>query len=517
MTEEYLTDTPYIWGFYGDFGPQNLRYVAMLCGLRAPELDRPFRFLELGCGNGESLVTYAACFPSGEFHGVDLNGEHTANAARLAKEGGLANVTVHHASFAEFLQADAGDFDFVALHGVYSWVGPEVRREIQEILAKKLRPGGYAYVSYNALPGWAAMMPLRQIMLAYTQGMDLPSDERARRGLQYLVYLRDNGAGYFANNTAAHKKVDELLGYDAKYIAHEFFPRHWTPFYFEDVAADMDHAGLAFAGSIPGWMNIRELSVPQKFRTLLDSAPSRLVFETHKSFVLNEMFRRDLYAKLPAEPLPADVCAGWEEVVFGPLVLGGELRLEHAFPVGRVAYTDPIYPVLANLLLERTWRFGDLCAAPELAGHEPLRILHSLHYLCGGGQFGTFRAPLPPVPAETTGPWRLTLPLDRVLLRERLLADGRTDIASRVVGTGVRLGMIAGLFALGADATGEEYPVDWALQFLRAHDHTLKVEGRVLAGEQEQREVLAQRFAEFRRDRLRLLASFGIMESGLAR
>jgi hypothetical protein len=241
------------------------------------------------------------------------------------------------------------------------------------------------------------------------------------------------------------------------------------------------------------------------------------VFETHKSFVLNEMFRRDLYAKLPAEPLPADVRAGWDDVVFGPLVLGAELRLEHAFPVGRVGYTDPIYPVLANLLLARTWRFGDLCAAPELAGHEPLRILHSLHYLCGGGQFGTFRAPLPAVPGEASGPWRLTLPLNRVLLRERLLADGRTDVASGVVGTGVRLGMIAGLFALGADATGEEHPVEWAMQFLREHDHTLKVEGRVLANEQEQRDVLVQRFAEFRRDRLRLLAAFGIMEPGLAR
>ena len=110
--------------------------------------------------NGKRIRRFAgSSAEEAEVRAARMLAEHVANAARLAKEGELANVTVHHASFAEFLQADVGEFDFVALHGVYSWVGPEVRREIQDILAKKLRPGGYAYLSYNALPGWAAMMP----------------------------------------------------------------------------------------------------------------------------------------------------------------------------------------------------------------------------------------------------------------------------------------------------------------------------------------------------------------------
>lgn len=509
--EEYVTDTPYIWGFYGDFGPQNLRYVAMLCGLAAPEPRRGFRLLELGCGNGESLATYAACFRESEFHGVDLNAQHVENASRLAREGGIGNLTLHHATFADFLRAEVGEFDAVALHGVYSWVGPEVRREIQEILERKLRPGGYAYVSYNALPGWAAMMPLRQILLAYTSGMDLPSDERARRGLQYLVYLRDHGAAYFANNTAAHRKLDELLRYDVRYVAHEFFPRHWTPFYFEDVASDMDRCGLAFVGSIPGWMNIRDLAIPQKFRGLLDTAPSRLVFETHKSFVLNEMFRRDLYVKLPSTPLSRDLHREWDDVVFGPLVLPADLRLEHSFPVGRVAYTDPVYGVLAKLLLERTYRFGDLCAVPDLSGYEAAAVLHSLHFLCASGQFGTFHAALRAMP-ERPGRWRLPLALNRALLHERLLADGHADLASPVVGTGVRLGIVPGLFTLAEDAAGGEAAVEWALRFLRSRDHALKVDGRPLAGEAEHRALLTARFAEFRRDRFRMLVAFGILE-----
>ena len=44
-------------------------------------------------------------------------------------------------------------FDYVTLHGVYSWVGTTVRADIVRFLRRYLKPGGAVYLSYNAMPG----------------------------------------------------------------------------------------------------------------------------------------------------------------------------------------------------------------------------------------------------------------------------------------------------------------------------------------------------------------------------
>jgi ubiquinone/menaquinone biosynthesis C-methylase UbiE len=103
-----------------------MRYVAALNGVLPPSTAEGFRFLELGCGLGRCFTTLAAAHPRGEFVGVDVNPDHTAAAARDIAAGELANARVITADFGH-LPTDLGSFDFVALHGVYSWVAPCVR------------------------------------------------------------------------------------------------------------------------------------------------------------------------------------------------------------------------------------------------------------------------------------------------------------------------------------------------------------------------------------------------------
>jgi chemotaxis methyl-accepting protein methylase len=50
-------------------------------------------------------------------------------------------------------------FDFIIVHGVLNYVSPENRRHIFEIIERRLRPGGLAYLGYNGLAGWSAMVP----------------------------------------------------------------------------------------------------------------------------------------------------------------------------------------------------------------------------------------------------------------------------------------------------------------------------------------------------------------------
>jgi len=65
-------------------------------------------------------------------------------------------------------RSDLPDFDFITLHGIYSWISPENRRTIVEFMRRKLKPGGIVYISYNCMPGWAGMMPLRRLLVEHT-------------------------------------------------------------------------------------------------------------------------------------------------------------------------------------------------------------------------------------------------------------------------------------------------------------------------------------------------------------
>ncbi len=44
--------------------------------------------------------------------------------------------------------------DYVIAHGILSWINFEVRHALFRMVDRSLTPGGLAYFSYNALPGW---------------------------------------------------------------------------------------------------------------------------------------------------------------------------------------------------------------------------------------------------------------------------------------------------------------------------------------------------------------------------
>jgi hypothetical protein len=112
-----------------------------------------------------------------------------------------------------------------------------------------LRPGGVLYLSYNALPAWAPMLPLREMMVAYAAALppDLPLAARIEAALRdaQMRVLRD------ADLVEAHPGIEaELRAIRHKgvaYLAHEFFNRDWAPMPPRDVAAALAAADLRFA------------------------------------------------------------------------------------------------------------------------------------------------------------------------------------------------------------------------------------------------------------------------------
>jgi trans-aconitate methyltransferase len=299
----YVTDVEYTGDFFPHLAPARLAYTAAINGYRAPPLDRPFTWCELGCGQGITALVLAATHPSGEFHACDFNAAHIAHAEALRRVAGVDNLRLHAKSFGAMLDEDLPPFDFVALHGVYSWVPEPVRAEIRAFLRRKLKPGGLAMVSYNAMPGWAHLQPIRRMMRARAESAPGDSLEKARAAFEYVDFLARNRAGYFAALPAAAEHLKKIATQDIRYVAHEYLTPHGDPFWFDDVARTMAADGLAFAGSMTPADNYPELMMPPAFRGLVEAAATRAELEAHRDIVANTSFRQDLYAAQTTAPL----------------------------------------------------------------------------------------------------------------------------------------------------------------------------------------------------------------------
>jgi predicted O-methyltransferase YrrM len=189
--------------------PLVLRYVAALNRVVPPKATG-FRYLELGCGLGRSLTTLAAANPDSEFVGVDINPQHTAAVEKDVAAGRLDNVRVITSDFGK-LPGDLGKYEFITLHGILSRVSQQVREDILAVAKERLAPGGLLLVSYNAMPGWAHLQPIRGILKQYAALRQGDSLQRVRDALAYLVFIRDKKARYFEANPQASAYVDGLL------------------------------------------------------------------------------------------------------------------------------------------------------------------------------------------------------------------------------------------------------------------------------------------------------------------
>jgi SAM-dependent methyltransferase len=306
-TAGYLTDVEYTGEFFPHLAPARLAYIAAINGYRAPPLAGRFSWCELGCGQGLSSLLLAATHPEGEFHACDFNAAHIERAEALRREGGVDNLRFWARSFAAMLDEPLPAFDFIVLHGVYSWVPESARGEIREFIRQRLRPGGLVMVSYNAMPGWAHLQPIRRMMRAHAESVPGNSLDQARAAFAYVDFLAKNGAAYFSALPAAAAHLGTIEAHDIRYVAHEYLTPHGDPFYFEDVASAMRSAGLAFAGSMTPADNYPELMVPEQFRSLIAGAATRGALERHRDVIVNTRFRQDLYAAQPEASLGREI------------------------------------------------------------------------------------------------------------------------------------------------------------------------------------------------------------------
>ncbi len=296
-SDGYITNINYTSGFYEGLSPHAQSFALLYRGFAPPDISEGFSYCELGCGYGFTTSLLAAANPQGAFWGIDFNPAHIASAERLKRVAGVENVTFLEQSFIEALKADLPQFDFISLHGVWSWISMDNRRAILDFIYARLKPGGVVYISYNALPGWSAAAPLRQLLVERLRGHGDPTPAAIDDALSFAKRMRDAGAGYFAVNEQSGKRLETMATLSRNYLAHEYFNRYWSASYHSEVVAELAAAKLVFAAPSVLAQQMDPLILLPQARELLNEVTDPTARETVRDYFMNTQFRRDLFVR----------------------------------------------------------------------------------------------------------------------------------------------------------------------------------------------------------------------------
>lgn len=282
----------------------NLQAKAKMYGLKPVPLKEA-RVLELGASCGGNIVPQALYYPETTFTGIDLSGVQVKHGNDIIDSIGLKNVTLLEKDILD-IDESFGTFDYIIVHGIWSWVPDVVKDKILSICNMNLSNNGIAYVSYNTYPGWKRLEQLRDIML-YSEKRAKDQDllERTLYTKSVLKMVADTmniddrsraQSAYKINN------IHNVLNSNDYYVAHEYLEAFNDPVYVSDFIERARKQGCAYIGdevlqrSFITWLAD---DVTNNIRTL--SHDNYVDKEQFYDYVYDTQFRMSLLTKLSNE------------------------------------------------------------------------------------------------------------------------------------------------------------------------------------------------------------------------
>ncbi len=305
MVDGYVTEIPYTMGYYSHLSPAFQELILAFNGIQSPNWREPFNYCELGCGYGFTSIILALIYPQGEFYATDINPDHVVFAESLVKELGLRNIHFSDASFKDYLGDALPFFDYISLHGVYSWVGPEVRETIRKFIAEKLKIGGLLSISYNAFPGFNATVPIRHFLHRYHELASTGSfSQSIKDAITFLQKMQENNGLLFSNPNYVGVLNQISAQGNYRYVVHEYLHDYWQPFYSDQIFEEMEAIKLTYAGSATILENIPSFCFSAEAYNHIQNLSNLKMKELVKDLYLNTSFRKDIYVKgnLPLSP-----------------------------------------------------------------------------------------------------------------------------------------------------------------------------------------------------------------------
>ena len=293
-------EVPYLGHAYNFTHPDRLSVVGALFGMQPAPVEK-CRVLELGCGDGANLLPMAYTLPESDFFGIDLAAKPIDQGNAAAAELGVTNLRLQAMDIMDF-PADAGEFDYIVTHGIFSWVPDFVREKILAICAAHLAPQGIAYISYKTYPGSTTSGTIHEMMRYQAHRRPGLSEEQiVHAGLDMVrtvVNCRPELDAYRGHLKWRLDAVDERMAAYGGYtwIYHDLGVEISDPFYFYQVMERAGRHGLQFL-SEPGLEFPHAAYTPETVAALEALGDDIVAREQYSDFLENREFRRSLICR----------------------------------------------------------------------------------------------------------------------------------------------------------------------------------------------------------------------------
>ena len=280
--------------------PALLEAQGKLFGL-TPKDSRKARILELGSSFGGNIITQALYNPEAEFVGVDLTAEQVKKGNEVIEKIGLKNIKLIEKNILD-INEDFGKFDYIIVHGVFSWVPDIVKEKIIKICNENLTEEGIAYISYNTYPGWKEPDKIREMMLyANKYFPEVSQGDKVQRGKAFISIVAEQMKIY---TDVAEKKgdfikqIEGILSMQDYYVGHEQLENINDPMYLHEFVDMLRKENLQYISDVGLRLSIASIyndSTIEKLQQLSQGDP--VIKEQCLDYILDTKFRRALICK----------------------------------------------------------------------------------------------------------------------------------------------------------------------------------------------------------------------------
>lgn len=286
---------PYDSTPFADTHPGHLYALARLHGLE-PTLPAQARVLELGCARGGNLIPLAYFYPNAEFLGIELSPRQVAEGQAILRDLALSNIRIEVGDILELDLESLGQFDYILVHGVYSWVPESVRLRILELCQTCLSAQGIAYISYNTKPGWGMRGMLRDALVWQTREVEDPAEKLAAAQAFLPAYAAGLKGLETLSATYLRHEIQRLQDSHPSYLFHEYLAEFNRSFLLTEFVADAESAGLHFICEADLRHSYPETLGDHAQQFLADRS-DRIHREQTIDFILNRNFRQALLCR----------------------------------------------------------------------------------------------------------------------------------------------------------------------------------------------------------------------------
>jgi SAM-dependent methyltransferase len=507
----YVADVSYTLGFYRELAPTFLNFACLMNGVEGPDLKRPLRYAELGCGRGYGTTLLAAANPDIEFIGIDFNPSHIAEARSLSARANIPNVTFLEMSFADAAESNdsaLSSFDIVVLHGIYTWVERSVRDDIHRFLRKKLLAGGLVYNSYNVMPGWATVGPIQQLVMELARRSSRDSVAVIGEAQELLKSLVQHSSAFIVQNPGVKARVEAMAQQDRSYLAHEFLNSGWEPIYVTETMKNFGEAKLTYIGSASLVENRTDLCVPKDLQDLVRNAPDQRMRELLKDYAINKQFRRDLYIRGVQKLSIHEQRRRIIQTPFVSLLGSRQMPEKIAIPLGDISINKEISELVLGAIGDGVATGGEILAASQKKSLNERDVVTCMLLLVHAGSI----SPALPVRSDDAG--ASARRLNQAIMKMTAAADTHRFLATSTTGSAVSVNFIdrvVGLADFSADGASDADIARWAFDSLEAEGQVLRREGQPITKTDSEIAAIAESVRDFRNQRLPHWRTLGII------